>query len=391
MPSPWKLGYPIKERLFSINKRGFYIYKIFILIILVQIVIYLFLVIEPRYIYRTLRFHKAGITSLATDNNYLYSGSLDGYLAIWDKSNLTVSRVLNLTESISSIFVYNGFLAAASSNRLYIWNNTDFHLIRLILHPEAIKTVYIDDNYIYSGSYDNYIRIYNTDFKLIKKIRLEDSIWAIATDNKYIYAASRNNHIYVLNKTDFSVIKQLVAHHSIVMSICTTERYLVSGSFDNNIIVWDKKDFQKIKILSGHKQGVWAIFCDNKYIYTGSDDTTIIVWDIERLVPVKTLGIPYQTQYIFKELLQWSEYPHQYGIKAISADKNYIYSGSYDTTIKLWEKPPYTGKPEKQRHTAAGILITLILLFFVFLYVEISQKNGEACLDYQDNYDDKNI
>jgi WD40 repeat protein len=54
-----------------------------------------------------------------------------------------------------------------------------------------------------------------------------------------------------------------------------------------------------VKELTGHKECVWQLVFDSslpidapgrKYLYSGSDDTTIKVWNLDTFECVRTLG-----------------------------------------------------------------------------------------------------
>ena len=73
-----------------------------------------------------------------------------------------------------------------------------------------------------------------------------------------------------------------------------------------------------IKILKGHSNGVMALqFCDN-FLATGSYDATIKIWDLETGREMRTLK------------------GHTMGIRCLQFDDNKLISGSLDKTLKVW-------------------------------------------------------
>ena len=69
------------------------------------------------------------------------------------------------------------------------------------------------------------------------------------------------------------------------MSLALPEHdVLLSGGFDKNIRRFDIRDKNhRGEVCGTHVKSVLSVVSDNNYIYSGSDDKTIRLWDVRRL------------------------------------------------------------------------------------------------------------
>jgi len=72
------------------------------------------------------------------------------------------------------------------------------------------------------------------------------------------------------------------------------------------------------RIFKGHSNGIICLQFDDTFLITGSYDTTIKVWDIETGEEIRTLT------------------GHTLGVRALQFDDSKLISGSMDSTLKIW-------------------------------------------------------
>lgn len=90
-------------------------------------------------------------------------------------------------------------------------------------------------------------------------------------------------------------------------------------SSTNSILALDITKETVTHLLS-HTKMVLTICVNEKYLYSGSADKTIIVWDLKNLVPVKTLS------------------GHEGSVRSICLIGKYLLSGSVDGKIRIWSE-----------------------------------------------------
>jgi F-box/WD-40 domain protein 7 len=82
--------------------------------------------------------------------------------------------------------------------------------------------------------------------------------------------------------------------------------------------VWDSSTLQCLKTLQGHEDNVRVLADGGRYLFSGSWDKTIRVWDVETLECVKVLE------------------GHGEAVLALAVGDTFLVSGSYDTTVRFW-------------------------------------------------------
>ena len=184
--------------------------------------------------------HSERITCIHTDKEYLYTGSRDRTIKIWDK---------NTFQNIATLRGHRHFIARICS----------------------------DDTNIYSGSADSQIKIWDKNsFQEKASIKEENPIDSIYIDQNHIYCASHNSNFRVLNKDTLQEIKKYKAH-------CDT----LFVDYDNiftlsvrGVVVWNKK-YKKVAMIKekgSFLDGVFfsGIYADKENLYLGFSPTGIL-------------------------------------------------------------------------------------------------------------------
>ncbi len=140
---------------------------------------------------------------------------------------------------------------------------------------------------------------------------------------------------------NFGLIENLKAYNRSI--ICGYKNYLIAGGTDGIINFWDLSNlsisqegtFECIHNLKAHTQHIRSLCIwsgpSQDYLISGSNDETIKIWDLSNLSNtqggtvkcIKTLTG--HTDYI-SNLCIWS-----------GPTQDYLISGSWDTTIKIWD------------------------------------------------------
>jgi len=253
--------------------------------------------------------HFAPILSLAMNEKFIVSASIDSTINVWK--------------------IYN------------INNVPTFEFMKNLLHPSSIYCVAINNDYIVSGLENCTIKVWkieqNDTFKLIKTFRdHEGTIMSVAISNQYIVSGSsdRTVKVWKICNNNFELLISLQAHNNIVYSVGISKvlniekYYIVSGSADKTVKVWEMEDttFSLIGILAQHTNIVTSVaignFNNTQYIISGSIDKTIKIWKFN--------------DNNFNCILSLNNNDE---IAYVMFNKNYLVScfDSYTKSIKIWQ------------------------------------------------------
>ena len=119
------------------------------------------------------------------------------------------------------------------------------------------------------------------------------------------------------------------------VSFSPNGKYLATGSVDRTARLWDLKGNQLIK-FSGHQDWVTSVsFSPNgEYLATGSYDRTARLWDLKGyLTPPNPMALVRGGN----EGVVFSGHQHWVSSVSFSPNGEYLATGSYDRTARLWD------------------------------------------------------
>eukprot|EP01133_Synstelium_polycarpum_P004097 gene4097-4781_t len=234
---------------------------------------------------QTLKGHEGPVESICFNDQYLFSGSADHTIRVWDIKKL---RCIFTLES----------------------------------HDKPVHTVVVNDKYLFSGSSDKTIKVW--DLKTLEcKITLEGHIRGVKTlcvSGQYIFSGSNDKTIKVWDLKTFRCNYTLKGHSKWVTAICIVGTNLYSGSYDKTIRVWSLKSLECTATLRGHERWVEYMAVSDRYLFSASDDNTIKVWDLDSLRCLTTLEGHNATVQCL----------------ALYEERRFLLSCSHDQTIRLW-------------------------------------------------------
>lgn len=119
-----------------------------------------------------------------------------------------------------------------------------------------------------------------------------------------------------------------IDHNDSISVLAVGKDVLYSGSWDKSIKVWRLSDFKCLEAINVHIDAVNALAVDtvNHYLYSGSADTTIKVF----------LKHKASNKHALIACLEGPKSP--VNALALSPDGSYLYSGHSDNTIVVWKR-----------------------------------------------------
>ncbi|KAJ3695720.1 hypothetical protein LUZ60_001097 [Juncus effusus] len=283
--------------------------------------------------------HKNWVLTIAwsPDGKYLVSGSMSGELIVWDPQTgkplggpLTGHKkwITGVSwEPVHLAAPCRRFVSASKDGDARIW---DVALKRsaIILsgHTLAITCVkWGGDGHIYTGSQDCTIKVWETaQGKLIRELRGHGHwVNSLALSTEYVLRTGAFDHAGKNSFTSPEEMKQKALERYEKMRGGAPER-LVSGSDDFTMILWEpERSKQPKERLTGHQQLVNHVYFspDGQWIASGSFDKSVKLWNGITGKFIASfrghVGPVYQ--------ISWS------------ADSRLLLSGSKDSTLKVWD------------------------------------------------------
>ncbi|KYR02634.1 hypothetical protein DLAC_00083 [Tieghemostelium lacteum] len=248
--------------------------------------------------------------------------------------------------------------------RRYRWKVDKIDCI-LKIGPEShgITALEVDDRYLYSGSHDSNIYVYSLDNMQPLHVFQghKFTIWALKSDGKRLYSGS-NDHSIKIWDLKRQVLKCTITDSTKIFTMALTDDFLLSSS-DNLIKLWDKKTGVQRSVLKGHTGGVNTIYSrGNDCLISGSSDRSIKIWDLNTgqcvdskedstakalsltMIDHNLVAIGSQNCQIKIWDLRMGYQPaktiykaHNWDVWQLRMCGGYLFSGSFDHTIKIWD------------------------------------------------------
>ena len=146
-----------------------------------------------------------------------------------------------------------------------------------------------------------------------------------------VYSNEYDSDIRVTNCNDDSLITTLTGHTGRVQCLIIDDGKLYSGSDDSTIKIWNCSTDTLIKTLTGHTGWVMRLTINDGTLYSGSHDHSIKAWNCSNHKLITTLGVP-------EEHDEEGEYEGHTGpVACLTINDGKLYTGSLDSTIKVWD------------------------------------------------------
>eukprot|EP00003_Mantamonas_plastica_P030794 TRINITY_DN775_c0_g2_i1.p1 TRINITY_DN775_c0_g2~~TRINITY_DN775_c0_g2_i1.p1 ORF type:complete len:282 (-),score=39.73 TRINITY_DN775_c0_g2_i1:107-952(-) len=215
--------------------------------------------------------HTSNIVSLGfqKDGRWLYTGSEDGTIKVWDLRSPGCQRDLHCDGPVNSV----------------------------VLHPNQGELI--------SGDQTGAVRVWDLAGNSCSTELMPDGDTpirsvSVASDASMLVAANNSGDCYVwqMNADEeanslFEPIHQVDAHDTYVTKclLSPNVQMMATTSADHTIKIWDTTDFSLKKTLKGHKKWVWdSVFsADSAYLVTASSDATAKLWDVNSGQAIRTV------------------------------------------------------------------------------------------------------
>lgn len=280
----------------------------------------------------TFKGHKGTIWSMVTYHNNMYSGSSDGSIKVWDISDLRkgcLKTVAAHKDCTLCLAIGRGVLYSAGTDLcLRSWQLESLEEVGVVqnAHDGMVSAMVCSKDYLYTSSF-GCIKVWNaTTLKEIHNISGISQSWVRALEydrrKDHLYSCSFNKiHIW-RGHDDFGLEEEMETDFGALYSLAVTKKHIITGTHNQNIQVYDISTRKHLCTLSGHIGIVTVLKVTESlhggYMFSGSSDTTVQVWNLENMLPILALQ------------------RHEKPVRSIAVYQDSVFTGSEDMEIKVF-------------------------------------------------------
>ncbi|ODV74641.1 ubiquitin-binding SDF ubiquitin ligase complex subunit MET30 [Cyberlindnera jadinii NRRL Y-1542] len=280
-------------------------------------------------IYTTKQFvgHTDGVLTLKYDYKYLFTGSYDKTVKIWDvKTGALIRSLESHTQGVKTLaFDEQKLITGSLDNTIKVWN---YHTGQCIAtyrgHEDCVLSVDFYKKNIVSGSADTTVKLWNVESRTCIALRGHtegvNSV-KIHPQSSTIFSASDDTTVRMWDMTTHKLLKVFKGHIAAVQKVIPLNissdyelvhdqqnddedvgedeeeeegegidyldesrqypNYILTASLDNTIKLWDVRSGKCVRTQFGHLEGIWDISADTFRIVSGAHDSLVKVWDLQ--------------------------------------------------------------------------------------------------------------
>jgi len=289
-------------------------------------------VFDPQQIFKckgTFVGHSGPVWCLCAYNDYLFSGSSDKVIKVWDTA--TNYRCLKTLEGHKGIILAlttheNKLYSGSSDCCIKIWSISTFEEISTTTaHENAVCTLVCSGNKLFSGSLKS-IKVWtikNDSIELIKELEgLNHWVRALVAHQGFIYSGSYQT-IKIWDVSTLECTRVLSTNEGSVYSIAVTNHHIICGTYEKSINVWKQGTYEPLHKLVGHSGIIYALTVistpEQTKVFSASYDKSIRVWSMENMICTQTL------------------IRHEGSVVSLAACRGRVFSGGVDFCVKVWQ------------------------------------------------------
>lgn len=294
--------------------------------------------------YNRLKGHKGIVWVLAISDVYLFSGSEDTTIKVWDLStHLEVATLSGHSEAVRAMVLADGdrLFSASRDGAIKAWDVgvlSEVGDVCCTFHP--ISALAHRSPFLVSAAADGVVRVWeDTALSLTTEKRAhKNGVSCIVMSDTRLFTAAKTLKVWSLPSMD--LLHKLTPNtHHITAMVVGAENRLYTGS--RAVRVWDINTFQELGCLRKHSHAINCIaLSGNKLVSAGN---VIKLWDLSTMAIVKVLR------------------EHVSSVHALAASEAYLYSASdeHDIFVRSLKPSAEAAAVERKRGAFNELLQTL--------------------------------
>lgn len=231
--------------------------------------------------------------SVVADSDYVYGGSADGRIYIWEREaysfNFHTALAGATGSDIKSVYAHQPgvqfqLYGAERNWDLSIWNAPpDFtFMTNLSRGSNVMSSVFADSAYIYGANYDGNIYIWQTtDFSLTTTLSAGTGrMTGLYADTGYLYASNDDDNIYVWD-TAFLFQTDLTEGTDDMRDVTADSGYIYGAGDDSKVYLWNRAGFGVQTVIDTNLNPMLSVSSDDTYYFYGASETgAVYAWEV---------------------------------------------------------------------------------------------------------------
>ena len=274
----------------------------------------------------------------------------DHVVRIWDLADGTMLRKLSGHTDWVRAAAYSPrghMLATAGNGRtILLWDTNSGQIIRSLDHPDqAISTLIFnfDGSRLAATGFEKVMHVFDMQrHESIQRLQcpcIDMRAAAFSGDGKLLVAGGRNGKLRVWNMASGEPLYDIQAHRQRIRSVAfspDSTRFTSTGE-DRTIRIWNSADGTNHLTLTNDGAKVLSlVYCTPRLIATGGTDNQIRFWDLDRRAEAGRLA------------------GHTGSVASLAVAGDSLVSGSFDTTVRVWQWRRADIHTERARNQPGG-------------------------------------